>query len=150
MKKIISILIIFAIILSLSSCGKKQDPYAMMDEFIRVYGAEGIIYSPKIREGEVGYISDGLIERAFRLSGGLPDSYAVFLNSHPHLGSECGAFLCEDADMLSCMEEACLERIGLLDPGRERSFIKISGRLIFYSTMEDMSLAKKIWQEIIK
>ena len=150
MKKIVSLLIILSLSLSLYSCKKQRDTYALVSEFVRVYGAEGIIYSPGVSEGNDGYLSEGVIERAFRLSGALPKSYAIFLNSHPDFGSECGAFLCESTDMLAYMEESCLERIRLLDPGGERSFIKINKNLLFYSTMEDAPRAKRIWQEIIR
>ena len=150
MKRLISFCLIITLLFTLVSCGADPDPYSLMSEFLRAYGAEGTIYSPKISEGEAGYIPKGLIEKIYRFSGEFPEDYAIYLNSRPDAGSECGLFICQDADMLSSMEQACLERIRLLDRKCERSFVKVKGKTIFYSTMSDRELAEKLWKEIIK
>ena len=151
MRRLLSLLTVLSIIATLlCSCNAEPSAYDMLSEFIAAYGAEGSIYSPGIPEGESGYIPDGLMEKVFMLSGKLPENYAVFLNSRPSSFSECGLFVCEDADMLLRMEESCLERIGLLADANDSAFVKVSGNLVFYSTMSDRERAEKIWRELIR
>jgi hypothetical protein len=151
MKKTIA-LILFIVILSFSlcSCERQQDAHKMLNEFIFTYGAEGIIYSPKISEGYDGYIHDGLIKKIYRFYGVFPENYAIFLNAHPDFSVECGLFICTDADMVDRVEEMCFERIKLLAMGDDRAFVKQSGRVVFYSTMPDRDRAEKIFNEIIR
>ena len=151
MKKKFSLIICICIcILPLSSCSREYDAYSMLCEFVSAYGAEGTVYSPIVPEGEDGYIYEGLVERIYLFSGEFPENYAIFLNSHPDYSSECGIFVCSDAEMLSMVEEMCLERIGLLCGRAENAFLKKSGNLCFYSTMQDRVRAEKIFNEIIR
>lgn len=151
MRRIFAFLILIAISLgTFTSCRKEVNPRESLEKFISAYGAEGVIYSPEIPEGNLGFIPDGLIEKIYLFSGRFPESFAIFLNSRPEYGYECGVFLCDDADSLEMMEEVCIERTGLLDGGGERSLIIRSGNLIFYSTMKDRDRAEKLWREIIK
>lgn len=144
-KNIFLICIILMLCLSVSSCQPKQTAYEIVSEFTKAYGAEGIIYSPHIPEGQPGYVGDGLIERAYHFSGRFPDDYAILLNSHTTDPSECGAFICNDADMLASAEEFCLERVRLLGGG----FVKRRGRVVYYSTMKDVERAERLFKEII-
>ena len=64
MKKTVSLIIIFTL-LFLTSCERKQDAYEILNEFVSLYGAEGIIYSPSLSEGQSGYIREGVVERIF-------------------------------------------------------------------------------------
>ena len=151
MKKIIStILLIVIFLLSLSSCKRNRDAYEMLNEFVLTYGAEGIIYSPRITEGNDGYIRDGLIDKIYRFHGGFPTNYAIFLNSHPDYSVECGIFVCTDVEMCERVEEMCLERIKLLAMGEKHAFVKRSGTVVFYSTMPDRDRAEKIFNQIIR
>ena len=148
MKKIICFLLALLLSLSLISCEAEGDAYSMLSEFIAAYGAEGVIYSPSIPEGKDGYVSDGLIERAFVFSGRFPESYAIFLNSHTSGQYECGIFVCSDAEELRCAEECALERVRLL--GGKKGFVKRRGRVVYYSTMADRERAERIFDEIIR
>lgn len=151
MKKLIStILLLISFSLLFSSCKRNSDAYKMLNEFILTYGAEGIIYSPKVPEGNDGYIRDGLIEKIYRFHGGFPENFAIFLNTHPDYSSECGIFVCSDVEMRYRVEEMCLERIKLLATGDKRAFVKRSGNIVFYSTMPDRDRAEKIFNEIIR
>ncbi len=150
MKRLVSLSLVLLLLFSLYSCEQQQDPYLLLDEFVKAYGAEGVIYSPKISEGEAGYIPSGLIEKIYRFYGEFPEDYAILLNSRPEYGGECALFVCEDADMLLSMESVCLERMRLLDSKGEHSFLKIKGNLLFYSTMSDKALAQRLWHEIIR
>ena len=137
-------LVLFA--LTLVSCAEQGNAYEMLTEFITVYGAEGVIYSPDITEGHKGYVSEGLMEKAFVFSGRFPDNYAVFLNSHTDKPSECGIFISDNAETLASVEETCLERVRLLGGG----FVKRRGNTVYYSTMQDSERAERIFNEIIR
>lgn len=150
MKKLISVLLVISLLALLFSCRKQPDAYEILNEFIAAYGAEGIIYSPTFDEGEVGYIREEFIEKIYVFSGRFPDNYAIFLNSHPENGSECGVFVCEDAAMLLTVEEMCIERTRLIGQGTDRTFIKKNGNTVFYSTMHNKERAERLWQEIIR
>ncbi len=150
MKKTIAAILFIAALMSFISCGRERDAYEMLSEFISAYGAEGVIYSPKVPEGDDGYIRDGFIEKVYVFSGRFPDNYAIFLNSRPDFSSECGFFICPDAEMLGMVEEMCLERIRLLAQGDNRAFVRRSGSAVFYSTMQDRERAEKIFSEIIR
>ena len=151
MKKIILLLILFvSLTLSLFSCEKEISAYNALSEFVTAYGAEGVVYSPEIPEGGEGYIPDGLIERIYIYSGKFPENYAIFLNSRTEGFFECGVFVCDDANSLLSLEEACLERIRLLSVSGGQGFIKINGMTVFYAVLEDRDRAEKIWCEIIR
>lgn len=151
MKRVLSLLLIIVFISSfLASCVRERDAYTLVNEFVTVYGAEGIVYSPRFSEGERGYIPKGLLEKIYVYYGNFPENYAIFLNSHPTNPVECGAFVCDGADSLASAEEMCLERIRLLSNGGSHAFVKVSGMTVFYSTMQDRERAEKIWREIIR
>ena len=151
MRKIVAIISLLTILcLSLFSCESRRDAYEIIDSFVSAYGAEGIIYSPKINEGDEGYINSDLIRKIYVFSGRFPENYAIFLNNHTDFSSECGAFVCSDADMLNMVEEMCLERIRLLSGGEDHAFVKRSRDVCFYSTMKDRARAEKIFSQIIR
>lgn len=150
MKKTIAFIILFALLLSPISCKSEPNAYKMLSEFVSAYGADGIIYSPTIEEGNDGYIRAGLVESIYLFSGNFPENYAILLNARTDLSSECGLFVCTDAEMLGAVEEMCIERIKLICQGDSRAFIKQSGEILFYSTMQDRERAEKIFNEIIR
>ena len=151
MRRFLSLLLILSLFLSLlSSCRAEPSAYDMLSEFIAVYGAEGVIYSPGISEGSPGYVQDGMMERIYIFHGSFPKNYAVYLNTGISVFSECGVFLCDDADTLLRIEESCLERVALLTKGDGRGFVSISGNRVFYSTMQEKERAERIWREIIR
>lgn len=151
MKKVIALIVFISVLsLLLFSCGREHDAHRMLSEFVRAYGADGIIYSPQIPEGSDGYIFDGLINKIYIFHGIFPDNYAVFLNSRADVASECAVFVCTDADMTDMVEEMSLERVRLLASGDSRAFVKRSGNIVFYSTMPDRDRAEKIFNEIIR
>lgn len=151
MKKLLALIISISLLsLSLCSCEGEHDAYGMLREFVSSYGAEGIIYSPTVPEGSDGYVYEGFIEKVYILCDSLSDNYAVFLNSRTDFSSECAIFVCDDGRMLRSVEEMCLERVRLLCPGDDRGFVRTSGRICFYSTMQDRALAEKIFSQIIR
>lgn len=133
----------------LVSCETEQSADGILREFISTYGAEGVIYSSERTEGEVGYLPKETLSKIYIYSGRFPENYAIFLNSHAGYGSECGVFVCDDADMRLSVEEMCLERIRLLSGG-ENAFVTRSGNTVFYSTMQNRGRAEEIFKKIIK
>ncbi len=149
MKKIISLALIVFITLSLCACSEKRRADELLSDFVAAYGASGIIYTPWVEEGCDGYVSEGLTERIFVYEGKFPENYAVFLNSHTDYASECGVFVCRDAEEMGRVVEMCGERVRLLGRGNDKSFVTRSGMTVFYSTMSDRTRAEKIWRSII-
>ena len=150
MKKITTFILLIAICLSLSSCGREPDAKKIINEFLGSYGAEGIVYSPLAAEGEPGYINDKFIKNLYSFSGRFPENYAIFLNNRTDFSSECAVFVCRDTEMADMVEEMCLERIRLISGGGKHAFVKRSRNLCFYSTMKDRERAEKIFSEIIR
>ncbi len=150
MKKALSLILFVAMLLSLCSCNRTDDARELLTQFVSAYGAEGIIYSTKIPEGEEGHLTGDLIEKIFVFSGKFPENFAIFLNSRADFGSECGVFVCTDVSELSVAREVCLERISLLGRGSANAFIKCCDNVVFYSTMQDRERAEGIWREIIR
>jgi hypothetical protein len=150
MKKTLYLILALAMLFSLCACNRRCDAHDLLIQFVRSYGAEGIIYSTKMPEGEAGYLPSELIEKIFVFSGKFPENFAIFLNSRADFGSECGVFVCSDVNELSVAREVCLERISLLGRGSANAFIKCCDNVVFYSTMQDRERAEGIWQEIIR
>ena len=148
MRKIICLCLIFALCLSLVGCRNEQSAYDILSEFVSDYGVEGVIYSPSVSEGSSGYVTDGLIERAFLFTDGLGDNFALLLNSHIDRASECGVFVCSDDEEVRLAEEICLERVRLLSG--EGGFVKKRGRVVYYYVLSDPDRAERIFREIIK
>jgi hypothetical protein len=148
MRKIICLCLIFTVCLSLVGCREEQNAYDILSEFASTYGAEGVIYSPSVSEGSPGYISDRLVERVFLFTEGLGDNFALLLNSHIDLPSECGVFVCSDDEEVRLAEEICLERVRLLSGNG--GFVKKRGRVVYYYVLSDPGRAERIFREIIK
>lgn len=150
MKKVISTAVVFCILASLASCTPRHNAYDLLCEFVTTYGAEGVIYHPAADESEDGFVYNGLLNKIYLYSGTFPENYAIFLNTRHDFSSECGVFVCTDADMLGAVEEMCLERVALLCHNDSRAFVKRCGMTVFYSTMQDRDRAERIFNEIIR
>ncbi len=150
MKKLISLALILALSLfTLTACKAEPSADELLREFISAYGASGVIYSSECVEGDEGYLPEEMLGKIYVFSGRFPENYAIFLNSRAGYGSECGIFVCNDTEMRLSAEEMCLERIRLLS-GDDNAFLTRSGRVVFYSTMQDRAKAEAIFKEIIK
>ena len=150
MKKPVAIILLLATVFLMVCCRAEPDSYGLLIEFVNTYGADGVIYSPIVPEGKDGYIKDGFVETIYLFYGRFPENYAIFLNSRPDFSSECGIFVCSDAEMVDIVEEMCLERIRLLCSGDKRAFVKRNHNVVFYSTLPDRERAEKIFSEIIR
>lgn len=149
MKKLAVLLISALLVTTLCSCRTECDPYTLLSDFTQLYGAEGIIYHTSAEIYEDGYIDADLFRRIFVFSGEMPDSFAVFLNSHSHKGSECGVFVFSDEYEKSRIVEACQSRAALVSDNGDYLII-CSSNTVFYSTLEDKPLAERLWNQIIR
>ena len=147
MKRLLSLILIFTMLM-LVSCEEEKSAYDILTEFSRAYGIEGIIYSPELSEGVDGYITEGLIERVFLFTDGMPRNFAVLLNTHIDNPSECGVFVCSDNVQVARCEEIALERVRLFTSGV--GFVKRRGRVVYYSTLSDSKRAEELFKEIIR
>lgn len=148
MKKALAALLLLVFALTFTSCETAVSPYRLLSDFVSLYGAEGIVYSPECPEGSEGYIDSSTAHRIFIFHGDMPKSYAVFLNSHVDGGAECGVFVCRDGAELSEVTEMCEERMRLLSS--DNPVLIRSGRIIFYSTLRDSDRARSLWTKILK
>ena len=146
MRKLLLILLAALIVFSLPSCSERPDAEAIIFGVVSAVGAEGVIYSPSRAEGEDGYIDEALFSRIYITDGPMPESFAVFLNSHADYGAECGVFVASDAAELARLCEMCTERLELLDRG-DRGFLLVQGRVVFYSTMTEPERVRRIFLE---
>ena len=145
MKKLF--LLPFVLMFALSSCSEPLPPRDLLSEFVKAYGAEGIIYHFEAKEGEEGYLSPELEILAFG-DRHLPRSYAILLNTHLDTAAECGLFLIEGNR--EELIDLCTYRTALLDPGGERTYIAIFGDYMFYSTLPDRDRAKRLADIVFK
>ena len=146
MKRLLPLLLIISLF-TYSSCKAEPSAYEILTEFSAAYGAEGIIYSPEVAEGNEGYIQDGLVERVFLFTEGMPGNYAILLNTHLDSPAECGVFVCGDSGEVRACEEIALERVRLLSG--EEGFVRRRGRVVYYSTLSDSERAEELFKEII-
>ncbi len=150
MKKIILVLLVLSLALTLVSCSSVPSAEEMLADFIDCYGVGGIIYSPNASEGEDGYITDELFLKIYISDGKIPENYAIFLNSHADYGSECAVFVCSGELSVDAAVDMARERISLFPDRRDEAFIIQSGKVVFYSTMQDRARAEDIWRKIIR
>ena len=135
----------FLCLFILSSCREPLPPKDLLYEFVKSYGAEGIIYHSEAKEGEEGYLSPELERLAFG-DRHLPGSYAVLLNTHLDTAAECGLFIIEGNR--EELIDLCTYRTALLDTGGERTYIAIFGDYMFYSTLPDRDRAKRLADKV--
>ena len=144
MRKILLAILVFITLISLSACGERPDPERILSDIVSSCRAEGIIYSPTRAEGGDGYIDVELFSRIYITSGRMPESFAVFLNSHADYGAECGIFLASDVAEMQRICEMCTERLRLIDRG-DRGLLLVCGDLVLYSTMSDTERVRELF-----
>ena len=149
MKNTAIILSVVIFSLMLVSCHAAPSAEDMLTDFMSAYSAEGIVYSSVAREGDVGYLDRDTLTEIYQDREIPNENYAVFLNSRPDYGSECGVFVCKDTEEVRRVTDTLERRLKLLR-GEERSLLIRSGNIVFYSTMRDRDTAEKIWRDIIR
>ena len=149
MKKLLSLIMITVILSHLISCRSAPPPERLLTDFIAAYGAEGTVYHSGADETDDGYIDPELLSRIYMTDGDLPEDFAIFLNSHPSYGAECGAFLCRDESELRRVTAILRERMALLDPDGDTSRLFRCGTTLFYSTMPDPDRVEHIFDTVV-
>ena len=143
MKRIISALIIVALVFSLSSCEEEPSPLKVMIELRRLLSLDSVIYSTESEEHEDGYIREGLIERIYRTDKPITAALALILSARPENTSECALFQTDLDSEMRLIDEAIEERIRLLGTDPESILIIRKGNLIFYSTFPDREFLRE-------
>lgn len=149
MKKAAASILVLIFLLSLFSCSKEPSAAEMLNDFLYTYGIEGIIYSPDVAEGKDGYITEELFKRIYVLEGEVPENSAIFLNPRTDEYIECAIFVTESEDERARVSDMCAERIMLIDPTGEHSFILRTKNVVFYSALPDKERARSVIDEIL-
>ncbi len=140
----------FALCFSLFSCEKSISCYEFLTEFSAEYPLDGVIYHSSAEEYEDSYLSEELFRTVYIYSGDIPSDFALFLNSRPSRGEECGIFKARDARERRELISMCYERCGLVSERGSEYLVLTSGDFVFYSTLSDNERAKNIFESIIK
>ena len=148
MKRLVCVGVLLFTLFSVISCAPSRSATELLCAFVDAYGAEGVIYSPTIPEGDDGYIDRALFDRIYLTRGELPEDFAVLLNSHTDSRAECAVFICRDGAELERVYSMCEERLRLLAVP-ESSFIIRCGSILFYSTLPEPERARRVWYRVI-
>lgn len=158
MKKALICILLFAYMLSFTSCGTNSEKTAeeLMREFSEAYGGAGVIYSPSVPEGERGYCGGDFFYSLYeREEDGIAD-YAVLLLSHLDGAGECAVFLCRTANDALLAAGMCEDRRALLRSSygidttfADESFLLRKGRVTVFCALSDNEKAKKIWKKLL-
>lgn len=149
-KRIFAFLLSLICVFLLSSCGKSISASDFMTDFATVYPLEGTMYFSEAQNKDEGYISEELFRKIYRIDGEIPADYAIYLNSKPSQGAECGIFKLREGADIEPITEMCLERIRLVADREAEGIVLRSGRYVFYSTLEDSERAKELFHRLIK
>ena len=151
MRKTAALILLFCYLFLLPSCGEiSESASSLLCVFAEAYGADGIIYSPDVAEGEAGYVDSNFFRVLFGGEADFESDYAVFLSASLEAVYEAGVFVCRDDTSLLYAEELLRDRISLLSKmGYAGSPILIRrGDTVFYSTLPDARRAEDIWRDI--
>lgn len=153
-------LLFFAISLCLCSCSGKNPPSAhrMMEEFLSLYNASGVLFSPDIPEGEPGYCAEDFFGKIYgRSPDGIVD-YAVLLLSKLSGAGECAVFVCATAYDAKSVLELCENRLSLIrslafgvdTSFADDAFFLRSGNTVVFCALEDNSSARAAWKRVLR
>ena len=163
-KQYISKMRIFAFILLLAtlafnlvSCNKNIDCYSLAESFREGFGMEGTIYSPRIPEGDGGYVSEDFYILMYSDENTHAEDYAILLSGRGDLPGEAAFFLAYsewDAISIEEMLGARLDLIGSLFGKGEGSpakggFVLRSGKLVVMCATRDNERARSVVKMII-
>ncbi len=161
LKKLIVITLTASVLLfslfQLCSCAQSLSAMTFMQEFCSAYGVSSPVYSPTVREGEAGYVSEGFFLSLYGEEPYAVRDFAIILRSDLDGILECGVFVCYsdyDALTVSDMLERRIELIrevaassGLEYPNN--AFIMRENKCVVMSVLPDSERARRIWKRII-
>lgn len=133
-----------------SSCRREISALDFMTGFVAAYPIEGVVYHSSAEYMEEGYISEELFRRIYSYKGEMPEDFAIYLNSRPERGGECGIFKLGVGGDKEAVLEFCLNRIRLLTERAGDGCVLTSGDYVFYSTLSDTERAKELFYRLIK
>ena len=151
MKKIFSFLLCIAITLPITSCfGVTPSAHSLLSDFIASFGAVGVIYSPSVPEGDIGYVSEDFFITLYGAPQDSESDYAVFLSSSLDSVYEAGVFVCRDESSALYAEGLCRGRLRLLSAmGFDGNAVVLRRRgVIFYSALPDSERAERIFRDL--
>ena len=152
-------LLLFAILIGCASCSAKNErsARALMEDFLSIYGAGGILFSPDLPEGEIGYCGEDFFADLFgRTAAGVRD-YAVFLLARPDGAGECAVFVCASAYDARGVLELCENRLELIrslaigtdvSAARDAFFLR-SGNTVVFCALYDNAAARRAWERVL-
>lgn len=149
-KRIIFLAALAVVLLSFSACGRDISALDFMTDFAASYPLEGEFYFSEANEEDSGYISKELFQKIYLTHGEIPEEFAIYLNSRPERGAECGIFKVREGGDTELIAEFCLERIRIISDRDTEGIVLRSGRYVFYSTLEDSERAKELFYRLIK
>lgn len=156
-KRFFAFAIWLSFLVCLSGCGREKDAVDLLRTFSASYGTVGVMYSPAIPEGEVGYMGSELYAALYGEDALEPQSYAILLSPSLSEVGECGVFLCGDTYEAARICEMCLDRIALIRSvsyagqieSGEGAFVRRFGTAVVYGFLDDGERAERIWKRLL-
>ena len=157
LKRILCLILFFALLISFVSCKEKKDALTLMEEFISQYSLSGVVYSPSFGEGEEGYVSDDFFITMYSESSESVSDFAVLLQGDLDSVGECGVFLCYsdyDAILVSSILHRRIDFLKSFSLAIDTSslasaFVMRKGRVVVMCALSDNELAHSVWKRII-
>ena len=156
MKRIFVLLLFLCVCLGFTSCSSTPSAREAMADFVSVFGDDGVIYSPEIREGERGYIDGDFLGLMFGESCEISGDFAVWLSSSLSSVCEAGIFCCDTSYAARLAERTARERIALIEGIAASSQLAVAesvilriGSTVVYYVGSDPELATRAWKSIL-
>lgn len=156
-KRTIALLLALGMLTLLCACGRECDPVAFLNGFRDGYGIEGVLYSPTIPEGEVGYVDEPFYTRLFGADAPRPMRFAILLSPSLTEWYECGIFVCADGYDAIAVGEMCMDRLALVRSiadmtgaaSGQRSCVRRYDTVVVYGFLRDIARAERIWKRLL-
>ena len=153
----LALILLITSLISTFGCGKKIDALDAMNRFVESYGVGGVVFAPKIAEGERGYVDKDFFETLYGQDESYVEDFAVLLLSGIREVGECAFFKCYSAYDAMIVCDMCRMRIETLKNASgsagskflEDAFIVRSGSFVVMCALSDNDMAKKLWDRII-
>ena len=151
--RILSLVLLIVVSLAcLASCQRSIDCYSLAKTFLEDFGMAGVIYSPKIPEGEVGYVAEDFYILMYSEEDIHSEDFAILLSSRGDCPEEAAFFLALsewDAISIEQMLKSRIDLIGSLlgrvgDSPANGAFVIRKGRLVAMCATRDNERAKRV------
>ncbi|MBQ9070815.1 MAG: hypothetical protein IJY23_05665 [Clostridia bacterium] len=130
---------------------------AIMTEFCERYGREAVIYSPSVREGESGYVTEDFFLAVYGEEPESVSDFAVVFYSDLDSIGEAAVLICyTDYDALRATDtlRRRIDLLKTLGTGQDTSslsdaFVMRSGRVVVMCALFDNGRARKCMEKIL-